>query len=234
MPDPAQSGFEIGPERAGAHVGGERGLVHVDQAVERGEVERDAAEHRDGAAADAAPAGRWGDRDDGLVAGRQHGGDLRGGVRSHDHAGALGHGALGGPPDGQGPPVPAGFGPGGVVGRAPRRRSRPGGRAGRSGSVTTGAREPIGHGAAVRRRSGDRRGSGHGRSSPAVRSSFWQDSMKSVGLVGRLLLVPAQLGRDQRGRGLRGGHGRLGPLDHGPGPPGQHVVERLGHLLAAA
>ena len=46
----------------------------------------------------------------------QHGGDLRGGVRAHDHGRALRHRTLGRPPDGQGPPVTTGFGPAGVVG----------------------------------------------------------------------------------------------------------------------
>src|SRR5580693_1633313 len=52
------------------------------------------------------------------------------------------------------------------------------------------------------------------------------------GLVGGRLLVPAHVRCDQCRRGMGGRHGGLGPLDHGAGAPGQHVVERLGHLLA--
>ena len=57
-----------------------------------------------------------GHRDACVVAGGQHGGDLRGRGRAHDDAGTLRHGALGGPPDGERPPVAAGLGPGRVVG----------------------------------------------------------------------------------------------------------------------
>ena len=114
--DAAQRVLEIGAEGAGPHVGGERHLVDVDEALQRGQVERDAAVHRDGAAADAAASGRGGHRHEGLVAGGEHGRDLLGRVRAHHDAGALGHGALGGPADGEWPPVPAGLGPGGVVG----------------------------------------------------------------------------------------------------------------------
>ena len=71
-----------------------------DQTVEPGQVEGDAAVHRDGAAADAAAAGGSGHRHDGLVAGGQHGGDLVGRGRPHHDGGALRHGALGGPADG--------------------------------------------------------------------------------------------------------------------------------------
>ena len=78
-PDPAQRPLEIGAEGARPHVGGERGLVHAEQAVERRQVERDPAEDGDGAAAHPAAARNGRDRDDGLVAGRQDGGDLGGG-----------------------------------------------------------------------------------------------------------------------------------------------------------
>ena len=107
-----------------------------------------------------------------------------------------------------------------------RRSSRP------SGSGDDGAGEPIGDrtGLGIDRR--DRRGSGHGRSSPAVRSSFWQASMKSLAWSVACCSSHPSSAAMSVGRGVGGRHGGLGPLDHGAGPPGQHVVERLRHLLA--
>ena len=45
-------------------------------------------------------------------------------------------------------------------------------------------------------------------------------------------LGPSEVGCDEGGRGVGGRHRRLRPHDHGPRPPGQHVVQCLGHLLA--
>ena len=92
------------------------------QPVEGGEVERDAAVHRDGPAADAAAARRGRDGHRGLVAGGQHGRDLLGRGGAHHDRGPLRDGALGGPADGERPPVAPGLGPGVVVESGLRRR----------------------------------------------------------------------------------------------------------------
>ena len=113
--DLAERGLEVRAEGAGPHVRREGGLVDLAQTVERGQVEGDAAVHRDGAPADAAPTGRRRDGHRGLVAGGEHGRDLLGRGGAHHHRGALRDRPFGRPADGERPPVPSGLGPGVVV-----------------------------------------------------------------------------------------------------------------------
>ena len=171
-PHLGQRPLEIGAEGPRPHVGGERGLVHGEQAVERREVERHPAEDGDGPATHPAAAGNGRHRYDGFVARRQDGGDLGGGSGPHDQCRTAGDGALRRPPDGQGPPVPAGLGPGGVVVRhvdpAPDEVVDQA-----VGQGDAGAGQPVGDRLRCRVDGRDRGGGGHGRSSPAVRSSFW-------------------------------------------------------------
>ena len=75
--DPAQGVLEVGPERAGAHVGGQRRLVDRRQTVDGRHVEGHAAVDGNGAPAHAAAAGHRRHRDHGFVAHGQHRGHLR-------------------------------------------------------------------------------------------------------------------------------------------------------------
>ena len=186
------------------------------QPVERRQVERDAAVHRDGPAADAATARRGRDGHRGLVAGGEHGRDLLGRGGAHDHGGSLWHGALGGPTDGDRPPVAAGLGPGLVVepdfGPAcSSRRSRSAG-----GTSTTRAPRRSVTSVAVGVDRGDRSRLGHARSSPAVSSSFWHASVKRSTCSRCLGFVPTHVRGDEGGD--RGGrvHRGSGPAESWP------------------
>ena len=168
--------FEVRAEHARPHVRGQGRLVHADESVEGCQIQGHPAEDGNGAAANPASAGDGRDRDDGFVAGRQHCRDLcrRGGP--HDDRRALGHCPIGGPSDGQWPPVPPCLGAADVVGEHHGTAcgdpvDQP------LGQGHDGTGETIGDlpGLGIDRR--DRRGTAQGRSSPAVRSSFWHVSM---------------------------------------------------------
>ncbi len=131
--DLTERGLEIGAEGAGPHVGQERHLVDLVDAGARRHVERQAAVHGDGPAADAAAPRRRGDGHAGLVAGGEHGAHLSGRGGAHHGRRSLRDRTLGRPADGQGPPVAAGLGPCLVVGRPRRPRSRRCGREGPAG-----------------------------------------------------------------------------------------------------
>ena len=166
-----QGRLQVGPERAGADVCQERGLVERDESVQSGQVERDAAVHRDGAAAHAAASRGRRHRHDRLVARRQDGRDLGHRDRADDRARALRHRALDGPSDGQRPPVTSGLGPG--------RRVRGHRGAARGDPVEHGVwhlddvrTQVVPHLTGLGVDGRDRRGRRHAGSSPAVRSSF--------------------------------------------------------------
>ncbi len=73
--------------------------------------------------------------------------------RPHHRRRPLRDGALGGPADGEGPPVPAGLGPAVVVGATPSHRSRPGALEQAGRNVDDGGAEAVGDRRAGRRRS---------------------------------------------------------------------------------
>ena len=192
-----------------ADVRGERRLVDPREAGQPGQVERDTTVHRDGPATHAASTCRRGHRHTRLVASRQRRPPPASAVSGRTTgAGSLGHATLGGPPDGQGPPVAPGLGPGVVVGHD---RGPAGGDALHDGRrhVDDGGAEPVAHVGAGGVDWRDRGRRGHRRSSPAVRSSLCVAFDESVRLVGHVLLVPAHVRRDER-RHRRGGvHRRL-------------------------
>ena len=119
-PRAPQVGLEVGPERAGQDVDREALVVDVDHAGHRREVEQHAAVARDAGPAHAAAAAGGGDGHAVLVAHAEHGGHLAGVGRPAHHRRQRAHLPVERPVHGQRPPVPAGLGPGGRVGRRGR------------------------------------------------------------------------------------------------------------------
>ncbi len=141
LPEP---GLEVGAEGAGPHVGHERVVVDRPDAVQPGQVEGDAAEHRDGGTAHAAAAAGRGDRHPGLVADGQDGGHLAG-VGGADHHGGPGRHLRRRPPSRwRAATSPVRPRPGPRPAPRPRRTRRPGARAG-ARRPAPGAAEAVGH-----------------------------------------------------------------------------------------
>ena len=132
----AQLVLEVVAERAGQHVGGERGVVDVADAGQVAQVEHDAAVERDRRPADPAAARGRRHRDGRLVADGQHRGHLVDLGRPHHRGGQAADLAFQRPGHGQRPPVAAGLGPLGRV----------------DGDRGTGGRQALDHGVGHRHR----------------------------------------------------------------------------------
>jgi hypothetical protein len=102
--------LEIVPECAGADIDKRCRSVSLLHAFETAAIETDAAEDRDGAAADAASPTSGGDGDAGFIAAPEHGSDFGSAGRPSDDTGPGGHGSRERPSDGDGPPVSARLG----------------------------------------------------------------------------------------------------------------------------
>ena len=193
---PAQGGLEIGPERPGPHVGRERGFVDRRDPLECGEVQGDATVHGYGTATHAAAARSGRHRDDCLVAGGQDGGHLVRRARSYHGGWPLRDAPFGRPADGERPPVASGFGAAGRVGEH-------GGATGRESLEEGGRRvdrrraESIGDFVVLRVDRGDGRRRGHDGSSPAVKSSFWYDSVNRAACSFASFFVHSEFGREE-------------------------------------
>ena len=111
----AEAGLDIGAEGTGPEVGNQRGGIDLADTGQAAQVEGHPAEDGDRGTAHAATAAGRRDRYRRLVAEGQHGRHLGGVGGPRHHRGTGGDLTGGGPPDGQGPPVPSCLSPLAVV-----------------------------------------------------------------------------------------------------------------------